>query len=140
MIQTATGSELFSLLTCLHATKITLTSILSPLEMISLKVWDTPLSWHAKYSLPFAVPLSKTRVLKLPNTTCAPVSRLSNTDTTLCARLSKSILILPTISSNLYIYPFYAVTSRLPPRVLASGSKPCGAIMVWGTALLSLSV
>ena len=64
--RTATGSDLFSLLTCFHATTFTLLSIFSPLEMISTKIWETPLSWHAKFSLPVAVRVSKTRVLKLP--------------------------------------------------------------------------
>ena len=62
--RTATGSELFSLLTCFHATTLTLLSIFSPLELISTKIWETPLSWHAKFSLPVAVRVSKTRVLK----------------------------------------------------------------------------
>ena len=35
--------------------------------MISTKIWETPLSWHAKFSLPVAVRVSKTRVLNLPN-------------------------------------------------------------------------
>ena len=35
--RTATGSELFSFLTCLHTTTFTLPSIFSPLEMISIK-------------------------------------------------------------------------------------------------------
>ena len=61
---TATGSELFSLLTCLHTTKFILLSIFSPLEMISIRIWET---WKAKCSLPVAVRVSKTRVLKLPN-------------------------------------------------------------------------
>ena len=60
------GSELFSLLTCLHTTTFTLLSIFSPLEVIRVKIWETPLSWHAKCSLPVAVRVSKTRVLKLP--------------------------------------------------------------------------
>ena len=42
--RTATGSKLFSLLTCLHTTTFILLSIVSPLEMISLKVWEIPLS------------------------------------------------------------------------------------------------
>ena len=65
--RTTTGSELFSLLTCLHTTTFTFPSIFSPLEMISVKMWETPLSWHAKFSLPVAVRVSKSRVLKLPN-------------------------------------------------------------------------
>ena len=65
--RTATGSALFSLLTCFHTTTFTLLSIFSPLEMISTKIWETPLSWHVKCSLPVAVRVSKTtRVLKLP--------------------------------------------------------------------------
>ena len=62
----ATGSELFSLLTCFHTTTFTLLSIFSPSEMISTKIWETPLSWDVKCSLPVAVRVSKTRVLKLP--------------------------------------------------------------------------
>ena len=66
-MRTAPGSELFSLLTCFHTTTFTLLSIFSPLEMISTKIWETPLSWHVKCSLPVAVRVSKTRVLNLPN-------------------------------------------------------------------------
>ena len=65
--RTATGSELFSLLTCLHTTTFTLLSIFSPLEMISIKIQETSLPWYAKCSLPVAVRVSRTRVLKLPN-------------------------------------------------------------------------
>ena len=50
--QTATGSELFSLLTCPHTTTFTLLSIFSPLDMISIKIWETPLSWLPECSLP----------------------------------------------------------------------------------------
>ena len=64
--RTATGSELFSLLTCFHTTTFTLLGIFSPLEMISTKIWETPLSWHVKCSLPVAVRVSKTLLLKLP--------------------------------------------------------------------------
>ena len=35
--------------------------------MISIKSWETPLSWHTECSLPVAVRVSKMRVLKLPN-------------------------------------------------------------------------
>ena len=34
-------------------------------------------------------------------------AHLTNTNTTLCVRLRKSTLISPTISTKLYIYPFY---------------------------------
>ena len=64
--RTATGSELFSLLTCLHTNTFISLSIFSILETISLKIWERPLSWRAKYSLPVAVRVLKTRVLKLP--------------------------------------------------------------------------
>ena len=63
---TANGSELFSLITCLHTTTFTLLSTFSPLGMISMKIWETPLSWHTKCSLSVAVRVSKTHVLKLP--------------------------------------------------------------------------
>ena len=56
--RTATGNELFALLTCLHTTTFTLRSLISPLEMISIKIWEweTPLSWHVKilFRLPSA--------------------------------------------------------------------------------------
>ena len=64
--RTATGSELSSLLTCPHTTTFTLLSILSPLEMNSIKIWETIRSKNANCSLPDAVRVSKTRVLKLP--------------------------------------------------------------------------
>ena len=64
--RTATGSELFSLLTCLHTTAFALPSIFSPLEMLGIKIWETPLSRHAKCPLPVDVRVSKTCVLKLP--------------------------------------------------------------------------
>ena len=60
--RTATGSQPFPLLTCRHTTTFILLSIFSPLEMISIKIWETPLSWHAKCSLPVAVRVLKTRV------------------------------------------------------------------------------
>ena len=55
--RTAAGIEWFPLLTCLHTTTFTLLSIFSPLEMISIKIWEKSLSWHAKCSLPVAVRL-----------------------------------------------------------------------------------
>ena len=65
--RTATGSDLFSLLTSLDTTTFTLSSIFTPLEMISIEIWGTTLSWHAKLSFPVALRASKTRVRKLPN-------------------------------------------------------------------------
>ena len=64
--RTATGSELFSLLTCLQTTTFTLLSIFSPLEIIRVQMWETPLSLQEKCPLPVAVCVSKTCVLKLP--------------------------------------------------------------------------
>ena len=64
---TAIGSELVSLLICLHTTTFTLRSMFCPLELISMKIWETPLSWHGLCSLQVAVRVSKSRVLiKLP--------------------------------------------------------------------------
>ena len=57
--RTATGSELFSLLTCVHTTTFTLLNIFYLLKKISTKIWETPLPWHAKRSLPVAVRVSK---------------------------------------------------------------------------------
>ena len=45
----------------------TLLSIVSPLKTSSIKIWETIRSQHEKFSLPVAVRVSKTRVLKLPN-------------------------------------------------------------------------
>ena len=64
--RTATGSELFSLSTCLHTTPFALPSIFSPLEMLGIKIWETPLSQHARCPLPVVVRVSKTCALKLP--------------------------------------------------------------------------
>ena len=64
--RTATGSELFFLLTCLDTTTFISPSIFPLLDTLSLKGWERPLSWRAKYSLPVEVRVSKTRVLKLP--------------------------------------------------------------------------
>ena len=63
--RTASGSELFSLITRLHTITFTLLSTVSSLGMITVKIWETPLSWHAKCSLPLAVCVSKRRMLKL---------------------------------------------------------------------------
>ena len=40
--------------------------------MISTKIWETPLSWHVKCSLPVAVRVSKPRMLKLPISPAEP--------------------------------------------------------------------
>ena len=57
--RTATGSERFSLLTCLHTTAFALPSIFSPLGMLGIKIWKIPLSWHAKCPLPVVVASQK---------------------------------------------------------------------------------
>ena len=65
--QTATGSKLFSLLTCPQSTTVTMLNIFSPLEISSIKIWEKMRSWHEKCSLQVAVRVSKMLVLKLPN-------------------------------------------------------------------------
>ena len=64
----AKGSELFSLITRLYTITFTMLSTFSRLGMISVKVWKTPLCWHTECSLPVAVRVSKTRMLKVPQT------------------------------------------------------------------------
>ena len=64
--RTATGSELLSVLTSLQTTTFTLLSIFSQLEIILIKIWETPLSLKEKSPLAVAVRVPKTRVLKLP--------------------------------------------------------------------------
>ena len=61
--RTASGSELFSLITPLHTITFTMLSTFSRLWMISIKMCETPLSWHMECSLPVAARVSKTRVL-----------------------------------------------------------------------------
>ena len=74
----ATGSELFSILTCLSTTTFILIGIFPPLEMISIKICETPLSWHAKFSFLVAVRVSKTRLLKFPNIDSKRSSRIKD--------------------------------------------------------------
>ena len=62
--RTASGSELFSLITRLRTITFIMLSTFSRLWMISIKMCETPLSWHTECSL--AVRVSKARVLKLP--------------------------------------------------------------------------
>ena len=79
---TATGSELFSLLTCHHTTTFTLLSIYSPLEMIvskSGRQYD-PSPPNVLFRLPSASQFSKTRVLKLPSKTERLTTSLLETD------------------------------------------------------------
>ena len=63
--RTASGSELFSLVSSHN--HIYNAKYVSQLGMITIKSWETPLSWHTECSLPVAVRVSKMRVLKLPN-------------------------------------------------------------------------
>ena len=57
-------------LTCLHPTTLTFLCLFSPLEMLDIKIWETPLSWHAQFSLPVAVRVSRTCMLKLTICEC----------------------------------------------------------------------
>ena len=67
--RTASESELFSLITRLHTITFTLLGTVSSLGMITVKIWETPLSWHARCSLPLPVRVSKRRMLKLTKIT-----------------------------------------------------------------------
>ena len=60
--RTASGSELFCLITRLYTITFTMLSTFSRLWMISIKMRETPLSWHTECSLPVAVRVSKTFV------------------------------------------------------------------------------
>ena len=56
---------------------------------------------------------------------------LRNTDITLHARLSRSRLLWPIQYLPIYMFSlFYTGTSRLPPRVLASGPRPFGTMII----------
>ena len=57
---TATGSDLFSYLTCLHTNIFILLSIFSIGEKVSLKIRERLMSWRAKCSVPVLVRGSKT--------------------------------------------------------------------------------
>ena len=61
--RTASGSELFSLIARLHTITFTMLSTISRFWMISLKMRETPLSWHMECSLPVAIRVSKKSVL-----------------------------------------------------------------------------
>ena len=67
--RTATGSEMFSLFSLPSHNHIHNTKYLSPLEVSSIKISETIRPQHENCSLPFAVRVSKTRVLKLPKLT-----------------------------------------------------------------------
>ena len=54
-LRTDTGSELFSYFTCLHTTTFIFLSLFALVETITLKIWERPMSWPAKCSLPGAV-------------------------------------------------------------------------------------
>ena len=75
---TATGIELFSILTCLSTTIFILISFFPPLEMISKIICETPLSLHAKCSFPVAVRVSKTRLYTIPNIDSKRSSRIKD--------------------------------------------------------------
>ena len=65
--------------------------------MISIKSWETPLSWHAKCSLPVAVRVSKKCVLKLPNTNVTKLG-LSGAQNVTPAGFPKGLRRMPKIS------------------------------------------
>ena len=60
----ATRSELFSYLTWRHTTTFILLRIFFLIGTISLKIWERPLSWHEKCSLPVSVRASKRSLAK----------------------------------------------------------------------------
>ena len=65
MIKTSCRPVRSVIITCPHATTFTLLSIFPPLEVNSIKLWETKCSLP-KYSLAVAVCVSKTCLLKLP--------------------------------------------------------------------------
>ena len=64
--RTSTGSEVFSLLTCLDDIKFVFLSFFTVIEAIWLKIWAKPPSKNEKRPLPVDVRHSKTLLLKLP--------------------------------------------------------------------------
>ena len=64
--RTSTGSEVFSLLTCLDDIKFVFLSFFTVIETIRLKIWAKPPSKNEKRPLPVDVRHSKTLLLKLP--------------------------------------------------------------------------
>ena len=67
-----TGSEAFSLFTCLDANKFVLLSFFSLIKTIYLRVSTEPLPNDAITPLPVDVRRSKTLLLKLPNGSGGP--------------------------------------------------------------------
>ena len=117
--RTATGSERFSLLTCLHTFAFALPSIFCPLEMLGIKIWKTPLFWRAKCPLPVGVRLSKTCMLKLPNRREKLII------------YSKSLTNMLTLSLNAILPKAYVVNF-----VMLFGWKQG----IWAPAMLTLSL
>ena len=58
-MRTASGSELFSLITPLYTITLTMLSTFSRLGMTSIKMWETPLSWHTELFSPGCCPRLK---------------------------------------------------------------------------------
>ena len=67
--RTSTGSEVFSLLTCLDDIKFVFLNFFTVIEAIWLKICAKPPSKNEKRPLPVDVRRSKTLLLKLPNYT-----------------------------------------------------------------------
>ena len=70
--RTSTGSEVFSLLTCLDDIKFVFLSFFTVIEAIWLKICAKPPSKNEKRPLPVDVRGSKTLLLKLPNNASSP--------------------------------------------------------------------
>ena len=73
--RTSTGSEVFSLLTCLDDIKFVFLSFFTTIEAIWLKICAKPPSKNEKRSLPVDVRRSKTLLLKLPNHLNGPLRK-----------------------------------------------------------------
>ena len=84
--RTSTGSEVFSLLTCLDDIKFVFLSFFTVIEAIWLKICAKPPSKNQKRPLPVDVRRSRTLLLKLPTVRPAPICL-----NFLCALLTKLV-------------------------------------------------
>ena len=77
--RTSTGSEVFSLLTCLDDIKFVFLSFFTVIEAIWLKICAKPPSKFEKRPLPVDVRRSKTSLLKVPTIRLSPLQRFDGT-------------------------------------------------------------
>ena len=109
--RTATGSELFSLLTCPHTTTFTLLSIFFPLEMSRIKIWETYGPSTRSVLFQFTCrPRFKNARAKLPNTRENPLCM--NEEFLTISVLSRELLVICSIAVvvNILVWSLFSIS------------------------------